>query len=140
MDLVESEPEIDLYDDQWPILNLRRQLPPAKFVSARDELRGAAVDSLVSGGCVVGCAAVRRSILYSKVRVGDGAVIEDSVVLPNVFVGRRVRLRRTVVDMNCVLPDGFSAGYDAEWDRHRFHVTEKGITLVVPEMLGQAVY
>jgi glucose-1-phosphate adenylyltransferase len=139
LDLVERAPDLDLFDDKWPILSLQRQLPPAKFVFDSDEQRGVAVDSLVSGGCIVAGAVVRRSILFSKVRVGSGTVIEDSVILPNVSIGRRVRLRRTVIDMHCVLPDGFSAGYDAERDRRRFHVTEKGTTLVVPEMLGQAV-
>ena len=137
LDLVEQAPELDLYDDQWPILSLQRQLPPAKFVFDSDERRGEVVDSLVSDGCFIAGAVVRRSILFSKVRIGSGTVVEESVILPNVLIGRRVRLRRTVVDMHCVLPDGFSAGYDAERDRQRFHVTEKGITLVVPEMLGQ---
>lgn len=99
---------------------------------------GMALDSLVAGGCIVSGATVRRSILFSKVRAGEGSVIEDSLVLPDVVVGPDVRLRRAIVDMHCVLPAGFSAGVDAEADHRRFHVTERGITLVTPEMLGQA--
>ena len=139
IDLVQVEPELNLYDDQWPILSLQRQLPPAKFVLDRDGSRGMALDSLVSSGCIVSGAVVRRSILFSKVRVAEGSLVEDSVVLPNVVVGRNVHLRRAVVDMHCVLPDGFHAGLDPARDRLRFHVTERGITLVTPEMLGQAV-
>jgi glucose-1-phosphate adenylyltransferase len=95
-----------------------------------------AVDSLVSGGCIVSGATVRRSILFSKVRVAEGSLVEDSVVLPNVRIGRDVRLRRVIVDKGCVLPDGFVAGFDADADRRRFHVSERGIALITPGMLG----
>jgi glucose-1-phosphate adenylyltransferase len=139
IDLVQVEPKLNLYDDEWPILSLQRQLPPAKFVFDDPDRRGMAVDSLVSSGCIVSGAVVRRSLLFSKVRVGEGSVVEDSVVLPNVTVGRNVRLRRVVVDMHCTLPDGFSAGLDAASDRRRFHVTPRGITLIAPDMLGHAV-
>ena len=80
---------------------------------------------------------MRRSILFSKVRVAEGSVIEDAVVLPNVRIGRDVRLRRAIVDKRCVLPDGFQAGLDPARDRQRFHVTERGITLVTPDMLAR---
>ena len=137
IDLVQVVPELNLYDDQWPILSRQRQLPPAKFVLNADGRRGMALDSLVSSGCIVTGAVVRRSILFSKVRVGEGSEVDDSVVLPNVMIGRNVRLRRTVIDMHCHLPDGFSAGLDPAQDRLRFHVTVHGITLVTPAMLGQ---
>jgi glucose-1-phosphate adenylyltransferase len=137
IDLVGVVPALNLYDDGWPILSLQRQLPPAKFVFDDAWRRGMAVDALVSAGCIVSGAVVRRSLLCSKVRVGEGSVVEDAVLLPNVVVGRGVRLRRVVVDMCCVLPDGFSAGLDPEQDRQRFHVTERGITLITPEMLVQ---
>jgi glucose-1-phosphate adenylyltransferase len=136
MDLTHVVPELNLYDDDWPILSQQRQLPPAKFVFDDDGRRGMAVDSLVSGGCIVSGATVRRSILFSKVRVAEGSLIEDSVVLPNVRIGRDVRLRRVIVDKGCVLPDGFVAGFDVEADRRRFHVSERGITLITPGMLG----
>jgi glucose-1-phosphate adenylyltransferase len=87
MDLTHVVPELNLYDDDWPILSLQRQLPPAKFVFDDDERRGLAIDSLVSGGCIVSGATVRRSVLFSKVRVEEGSLIEDSVVLPNVRIG-----------------------------------------------------
>jgi len=138
IDLVSVVPDLNLYDDQWPILSLQRQLPPAKFVFDDAGRRGMALDSLVSSGCIISGAVVRRSILFSKVRIGEGSEVEDAVVLPNVRIGANVRLRRVVIDMHCVLPDGFCAGFDPARDRERFHVTERGITLIVPEMLGQA--
>jgi glucose-1-phosphate adenylyltransferase len=102
-----------------------------------EQLRGTALDSLISSGCIVSGATVRRSILFSKVRVGEGSYVEDSLVLPEVVIGRGVTLKRTVVDKRCILPDGFSAGVAPDADRLRFHVTERGVTLVTPSMLGQ---
>lgn len=137
MDLTRVVPELNLYDDSWPILTQVPQLPPAKFVFDEAGRRGMSVDSLVSSGCIVSGATVRRSILFSKVRVEEGSVIEESLLLPDVCVGRGVRLHRTIVDKRCRLPDGFAAGLDAAADRARgFHVTERGITLVTPDMLG----
>jgi len=140
IDLTQVVPELNLYDDQWPIFSLQEQLPPAKFVFDDDARRGMALDSLVSSGCIVSGATVRRTILFAKVRVGDQSLIEDSVILPNVVVGRRVVLRRVIVDKHCVLPDGFKAGVCPAEDRARFHVTERGITLITPEMLGQSLH
>lgn len=141
MDLTSVVPELNLYDDDWPILSLQRQLAPAKFVFDEDGRKGVACNSLVASGCIVSGATVRHSILFSKVKVGDGSLIEDSVILPDVTVGKGVRLRRVVVDKHCQLPDGFSAGVDAEADRLRaFHVTERGVTLITPEMIGQRIH
>jgi len=136
MDLTHVVPELNLYDDEWPILSLQRQVPPAKFVFDDDGRRGIAIDSLVSGGCIVSGATVRRSVLFSKVRIEEGSLVEDTVVLPNVRIGRGAVLKRAIVDKGCVLPDGFSAGVDLDRDRERFHVTERGVVLVTPEMLG----
>lgn len=138
MDLTQVVPDLNLYDDSWPILSLQPQLPPAKFVFDEQGRRGVAIDSLVASGCIVSGATVRRSVLFAKVRVDEGSLIEQSAVLPYATVGRRVTLRRAVIDKYCRLPDGFQAGVDPAADRARgFHVTERGITLVVPEMLGQ---
>ncbi len=140
MDLTHVVPELNLYDEDWPILSLQRQLPPAKFVFDDEGRRGMAVDSLVSGGCIVSGALVRRSVLFSKVSVGEGSVVEDSVILPAVEVGRDVVLKRAIVDKRCVLPDGFRAGLDAEADRARgFHVSPRGVVLVTAEMLEAPV-
>ena len=125
MDLIHVTPELNLYDKDWPIWTYQEQLPPAKFVFDDDGRRGMAVDSMVSGGCIISGSTVRRSLLFSNVRVHSFCTIEDSVILPDVVVNRHVRLQRVVIDKGCVLPEGFTAGFDPEEDRQRFHVTEK---------------
>jgi glucose-1-phosphate adenylyltransferase len=137
MELTKVVPDLDLYDKHWPIWTYQEQLPPAKFVFDDEGRRGTAIDSLVSGGCLITGASVRRSLLFSNVRAHSYSQIEDSVVLPNVDVARGVVLRRAVVEKNCRLPPGLQVGVDAELDRQRFHVSPKGITLVVPEMLAR---
>lgn len=139
IELTKVVPELNLYDDQWPLLSQQPQLPPAKFVFDDETRRGLAVDSLVSSGCIVSGATVRRSILFAKVRVGDYSLVEDSVILPDVVIGRNVTLKRAVIDKHCVLPDGFTAGVNPDEDRKRFHVTERGVTLVTAGMLGVSV-
>jgi len=99
-----------------------------------------AVDTLVSGGCIVSGATVRRSVLFSESRVDDGSLVEESLVLPGARVGRNVVVRRAIIDKRCVLTDGMTIGVDPVADRARFAVTENGITLVTPEMLGQRAH
>ena len=140
MELIRVTPDLNMYDKEWPIWTYQEQLPPAKFVFDDDDRRGSAVDSLVSGGCIVSGATLRRSLLFSDVRIESHSTIEDSVILPNVTVGSNVKLRRAIVDRRCQLPDGMVAGYDPAHDRERFYVTEKGIVLITPEMLGQRVH
>jgi glucose-1-phosphate adenylyltransferase len=140
MDLISVTPELNLYDANWPIWTLQVQLPPAKFVFDDDDRRGMAVDSMVSGGCVVSGSVVRRSLLSSNVRLHSYCTIEDSVVLPDVEIHRHAVLKRAVVDKYCTLPAGIRIGVDHAEDRKRFHVTDGGITLVTPEMLGQRVH
>lgn len=139
MDLIELSPQLNLYDDAWPILSQQRQLPPAKFVYDEAARRGHALQSLVASGCIVSGAEVRRSILFSKVRVEEGSRVDDALLLPNVVCGRGTVLRRCIVDKHCRLPEGFVAGFDEASDRARgLHVTPAGITLITPEMIGQA--
>jgi glucose-1-phosphate adenylyltransferase len=140
MELTKVTPELNLYDDDWPIWTHQEQLPPAKFVFDDEGRRGMAVDSLVSGGDVISGAVVRKSLLFSRVHVHSYAEIEESVILPDVDIGRGAKLRRVVMDKHCRVPDGMMIGYDAETDRKRFHVSEGGITLVTPEMLGQQAH
>jgi glucose-1-phosphate adenylyltransferase len=140
MELTRVVPDLNLYDIDWPIWTYQEQMPPAKFVFDDDGRRGMAVDSLVSGGCIISGSTVRRSVLFSNVRVRDFCDIEDCVVLPNVEIGNNVTLRRAIVDKHCRLPDGLTAGLDPEADRKRFHVTEGGVTVIVPESLGQRVH
>ncbi len=136
MELTKVVPDLNMYDKEWPIWTYQEQLPPAKFVSEGDR-RGMAISSLVSGGCIVSGATVVRSLLYSNIMVRGGSTVEDSVLLPNVDVGRNVKIRRAVVDKNCIIPDGLVVGYNREEDSKRFHVSANGITLITPDMLGQ---
>jgi len=137
LDLTRVVPELNLYDESWPVLGRQSTRPPAKFVFDDVGRRGMAVDSLVSGGCIVSGATIRRSILFNGVLVAEGSLVEDSVVLSNVGIGRGVVLRRTIIDRRCVLPDGFTAGVDPVQDSARFHVTDRGICLVTPDMLAR---
>ena len=139
MDLIQVTPDLNLYSDNWPIWTWQPQTPPAKFVFDDDTRRGHAVDSMVSGGSIVSGATVRRSMLFSSVHVHSYAVIEDSMLLPNVQVGRHCVLKKCIIDKNAILPEGTVIGLDHEQDRKRFRVTDSGITLVTKEMLGQAV-
>ena len=96
-----------------------------------------AIDSLIAGGCIISGATVRRSLLFSNVRVHSYSTVEDSVILGNVDIGRHVVIRRAVVDKACRIPEGTRIGGDDDNRESRFHVTPQGITLVTPEMLGQ---
>ena len=138
--LTDVVPELNLYDENWPIWTYQEQLPPAKFVFDEEDRRGVAIDSLISGGCIISGARVRRSLLFSNVRVHDHTTIDDSVILPDVEIGAHAVLRRTVVDKYCRIPRGLRVGLDPDEDRRRFHVTERGVTLIIPEMLGQKTH
>ncbi|MEO6024151.1 MAG: glucose-1-phosphate adenylyltransferase, partial [Burkholderiales bacterium] len=140
MELCRVTPDLNMYDKEWPIWTYQEQLPPAKFVFDDQDRRGMAIDSLVSGGCIISGATVRRSLLFSDVRVDSYTLIEDSVILPDVEIGRHVRLRKVVVDKRCLIPEGLTVGYDVENDKKRFQVSDKGVTLVTAEMLGQRVH
>lgn len=134
IDLTATDPLLNLYDTNWPIWTYQPQLPPAKFVHNLDDRRGMAIESLVSGGCIVSGAAY-RTVLFSNVRVHSYSSVNWSVLLPGVQVGRHARLTRVVVDRDCVIPDHMVIGEDAESDAARFFRTESGITLVTREML-----
>lgn len=136
MELTRVTPDLNLYDRNWPIWTYQEQLPPAKFVFDDEGRRGAAVDSLVSGGCIMSGSTVKRSLLFSNVHVHSFAHVEDSVVLPDVEIGRNVVIKRAIIERGCRLPDGLQIGVNPEQDRERYEVTSNGITLVVPEMLG----
>ncbi|HLY55981.1 MAG TPA: glucose-1-phosphate adenylyltransferase [Stellaceae bacterium] len=135
LDLTLPTPPLDMYDSSWPIWTYQEQLAPAKFVFDDANRRGAAVDSLVSGGCIVSGSTVRRSVLFSRCRVNSYCTVEDSVLLPGVVVGRRARLHRTIVDRGCFIPEGLVVGEDAAADARRFLRTEGGVTLITPDML-----
>ena len=140
MEMTKVTPELNLYDADWPIWTYQEQLPPAKFVFNSDERRGMATDSLISGGCIISGAVINQSVLFSDVHVHSFSEIEDSVIMPNVEVGRHVKLKRVVVDKGASIPDGMEIGFDLALDKKRFYVSEKGITLVTAAMLGQPTH
>ncbi len=140
MELCEVEPELNLYSRDWPIWTYQTQHPPAKFVFDDENIRGQAIDSLISGGCILSGARVKRSVIFFATEIERGSIIKDSVVLPKVSIGTNCRITRAIIDKACIIEDGMVIGEDLELDRQRFHVTESGIVLVTPEMLGQHLY
>lgn len=140
MELTKVIPELNMYDRDWPIWTYQEQLPPAKFVFNSDGRRGVATDSLVSGGCLISGSSVDDSVLFSDVRVHSYCDISGSVILPKVTVNRHVVLKNVVIDRGCNIPEGMQIGVNLAEDKKRFYVSEKGITLVTPDMLGQDLY
>jgi glucose-1-phosphate adenylyltransferase len=140
MELTGVSPEFNLYDSSWPIWTYQEQDPPAKFVFDDDGRRGMAVDSMVAGGCIVSGSSVRHSLLFSSVHVHSYCEIEDAVIFPNVDIGRRCVIRKAVIDKGCIIPPGTHIGVDLAEDKKHFHVSEGGVVLVTPEMLGQRLH
>lgn len=140
MELIGINPELNLYDKDWPIWTYQAQTPPAKFVFDDDDRRGLAVDSMVSGGCVISGAEVRHSLLFSNVRVNSYSHVKDSVILPDVNIGRHCRISKAVIDKGCKIPANMVIGEDHDEDRKRFYVSPDGVVLVTPDNLGQLVH
>jgi glucose-1-phosphate adenylyltransferase len=138
MELVRVSPELNIYDEQWPIWTYQEQLPPAKFVFDDADRRGMAIDSMVSGGCIISGSRVANSLLFSNVRVHDRSLIERSVILPRARVGENCVIERAIIDEGALLPDGMQIGVDPVADAERFEVTEGGIVLVTSAMLRAA--
>jgi glucose-1-phosphate adenylyltransferase len=130
MDLRSISPALNLYNRQWPLRTASYPDPPAKFTFDEDGRRGEAIDSIVSGGCILSGGMVRRSVLGRGVRVHASAVVEDSIIFDNCDIGRRCRIRRAILDKNLRIPPDTSIGYNLEEDRKRYHVTESGIVTV----------
>ncbi len=135
MELVALNPELNIYDHQWPIWTYQAQQPPAKFVLDEDGRRGMAVNSMIAGGCIISGAYVTQSLLSTDVRIEEGSRVENSVVLPTVSIGRRCAIRRCIIDENSTIPDGMRIGYDAALDKERFWTTKAGVVLVTADML-----
>jgi glucose-1-phosphate adenylyltransferase len=137
IDLTEVIPALDLYDSEWPIWTYGEVTPPAKFVHDVDGRRGQAVSSLVSGGCIISGASLRRSLLFTRVRMHSFSHIENTVVMPDVSIGRGARLNNVIVDRGVVIPDGLQVGEDPAEDAKRFRRTAQGVTLITQAMLDQ---
>ena len=136
LDLVSPVPSLDIYDPNWPIWTYQQQLPPAKFVFDDDDRRGMAVDSMVSGGCIISGAHVARSLLFSGCRINSHARTREAVLLHDVNVGRHSRLTKVVVDRGCHIPEGLVIGEDPALDARRFYVSEGGVALVSADRLA----
>jgi glucose-1-phosphate adenylyltransferase len=138
MELIHVTPELNLYDDAWPIWTYQEHVPSAKFVLDDDGgRRGTAINSMVAGGCIVSGATVRESLLFFGVSVDERSEVHRSVVLPHIKIGRNCRIRNAILDEGCVVPDGTVIGEDSAADRERYDVSENGVVLVTSSMLKQ---
>ena len=137
IDLTTVLPHLDLYDRDWPIWTYGEVTPPAKFVHDEQGRRGVAVSSLVSGGCIISGAALRRSLLFTGVHVHSYAQLEGAVVLPYVDIGRHARLNNVVIDRGVRIPEGLIVGEDPDADARRFRRTQRGICLITQPMIDR---
>ena len=137
LDLIRPTPQLDIYDRNWPVWTYQQQLPPAKFIFDDEDRRGIAVDSMVSGGCIVSGAQVARSLLFSSVRINSWARTCEAVILPEVEIGRHARLNKVVIDRGCRIPEGLVVGEDPEEDARRFYRSEGGVVLISADMLAE---
>ena len=135
IDLTDVLPELDMFDRSWPIWSYSEITPPAKFVHDEEGRRGEAISSLVSGGCIVSGASVRRSLLFTGVRLNSYARLEGAVLMPYVNVGRHARLRNVVIDRGVSIPEGLVVGEDPEFDAKHFRTTSNGICLITQPMI-----
>ena len=137
LDLASINPELDIYDTDWPIWTYQRQLPPAKFIPDKNGSHGMTVNTIVSGGCIISGSHVANSVFFSNVRVDSFCNIDEAVVLPGVTMERNCRIRKAVIDRGCVLPAGLVVGEDAGADAARFERTEGGVVLITRDMLAK---
>jgi glucose-1-phosphate adenylyltransferase len=137
IDLTDVTPELDIYDREWPIWSYAEVKPPAKFVHDEDGRRGTAVSSLIAGDCIISGAALKRSLLFTGVRVNSFSSLEDAVVLPGCTIGRNATLQKVVLDRGVKIPEGLSVGFDEELDRKRFRVSEGGVRLITQAMIDR---
>ena len=135
IDLTDVVPELDLHDKNWPIWTFSEMTAPAKFVHDEEGRRGQAISSLVSGGCIVSGATMRRSLLFTGVHVHSYAAVDHAVILPYVQIGRGARLKRVVVDRGVTIPEGLVVGEDPELDAQRFRRSASGVCLITEKMI-----
>lgn len=135
IDLTGFEPELDLWDRNWPIWTYSESVPPAKFIHNEENRRGLAVSSLVSGGCIISGTEVKNSLLFTGVHANSWASLDHAVVLPYATISRHARLTKVVIDRGVVIPEGLVVGEDPDEDRKWFRVTPSGVTLITQTML-----
>ncbi|MCC5999779.1 MAG: glucose-1-phosphate adenylyltransferase [Pararhodobacter sp.] len=137
IDLTDFDPDLDLWDRNWPIWTYSEVVPPAKFIHDEEKRRGLAVSSMVAGGCIISGTEVRNSLLFTGVHTNSYAVLDHAIVLPEVVIQRHARLRKVVIDRGVVIPEGLVVGEDPENDRRWFRVTDQGVTLITQAMLDR---
>jgi glucose-1-phosphate adenylyltransferase len=137
MDLTDFEPELDIYDNEWPIWTNSELTPPAKFIHNEEGRRGNAVSSMVSGGCIISGAQLERCLLFTRVRANSYSSLTGAVVLPDAVIGRYARLTNVVIDSGVVIPEGLVVGEDPELDAQRFRRTKSGICLITAAMIAK---
>ncbi|MBM9596390.1 glucose-1-phosphate adenylyltransferase [Roseitranquillus sediminis] len=137
VDLTDFDPDLDLWDREWPIWTYSEQMPPAKFIHDQEDRRGVAISSLVSGGCIISGTEVRNSLLFTQVHANSYSTLEYAVVLPRVTIGRRASLKRVVIDSDVNIPERLVVGEDPEEDAKWFRVTDGGVTLITQDMLNR---
>jgi len=137
VDLTDVMPELDIYDREWPIWSYAEVKPPAKFVHDEEGRRGTAVSSLIAGDCIISGAALRKSLLFTGVRVNSFSSLEEAVVLPDCIVGRNATLRKVVIDRGVRIPEGLSVGFDAALDAQRFRRSSGGVCLITQDMIDR---
>jgi glucose-1-phosphate adenylyltransferase len=137
MELIYVSPELNLYDEAWPIWTYQQQVPSAKFVLDDPGRRGTAINSMIAGGCIISGATVRESLLSVNVVVDECTDVYRSVILPDVEIGRSCIVHRAIIDEGSVIPHGMEIGKDRELDKQRFYISDKGITLVTRDMLDE---
>ena len=141
MELISVVPQLDLYDKNWPILTHQLQAPPAKFVFDNAERCGQATESMVSAGCIISGASVKRSLIFSNCKIHSYSSIVDSLILPECEIMDGCTIQKAILDRGCVVPEGTEIGVDHDEDRARgFRVSEGGVTLVTPGMLNQPLH
>ena len=141
MELISVLPQLDLYDKNWPIFTHQLQAPPAKFVFDNAERCGQATESMVSAGCIISGASVKRSLIFSNCKIHSYSSIVDSLILPECEVMDGCTIQKAILDRGCVVPEGTQIGVDHDEDRARgFRVSEGGVTLVTPGMLDQPLH
>jgi glucose-1-phosphate adenylyltransferase len=137
MELTFVHPELNIYDEQWPIWTYQRQFPPAKFVLDEAGRRGIAVNSMVSGGCIISGAEVNQSLMFSNVRVDERSYVERSLLFPDSKIGAGCIIKRAIIDTGGVVPPGTQIGVNPAEDARRFYMSENGVALVTRDMLAK---
>ena len=137
IDMTNFVPELDLWDETWPIWTYNEAVPPAKFIHNENGRRGMAISSMIAGGCIISGTEVRNSVLFTNVHTNSYAVLDHAVILPEVIINRSAILRNVVIDRGVVIPEGLTVGEDREEDGKWFRVTVKGVTLITQDMLDK---